>query len=58
MAHPGVPITTCHSYDINFKYRYVCVGPTPDVEGGGCGAEIGRHSKSIDITKKVVFFVG
>ncbi|CAN0552261.1 unnamed protein product, partial [Laminaria digitata] len=45
-AHPGVPVTTCHSYKINYKYRYVC-------QHGGCGAEIGRHSKSIDVAKQV-----
>ncbi|CAN0322866.1 unnamed protein product, partial [Scytosiphon promiscuus] len=25
-AHPGVPVTTCHSYSINYKYRYLQVG--------------------------------
>lgn len=56
-AHPGVPVTTCHSYEINYKYRYVCVGSSTADEGGGagggCGAEIGRHSKSIDVAKQV-----
>ncbi|CAM9929182.1 unnamed protein product, partial [Ectocarpus sp. 8 AP-2014] len=49
-AHPGVPITTCHSYAINYKYRYTCAG----LSGGrGCGAVIGRHSKSIDMARQV-----
>lgn len=73
-AHPGVPVTTCHNYEINFKYRYVCVGASSALAGGGgrevggevdgriceetmrargCGAEIGRHSKSIDVVKQV-----
>ncbi|CAN0260349.1 unnamed protein product, partial [Hapterophycus canaliculatus] len=61
VVHPGVPVTTCHSYAINYKYRYVCIGggsADGDVavgvrEGGGCGAEIGRHSKSIDVDRQV-----
>eukprot|EP00903_Cladosiphon_okamuranus_P019474 g17908.t1 len=61
-AHPGVPVTTCHTYTINYKYRYVCVGPNPLENGegrrpadagGGCGAEIGRHSKSINVQTQV-----
>lgn len=64
-AHPGVPITTCHSYAINYKYRYTCVGGSLaggvsgcDDEAGllggqGCGAVIGRHSKSIDVARQV-----
>lgn len=69
--HPGVPVSTCHSYEINYKYRYVCVGGGKGIEDlgrgymdedgvneetlrtRGCGAEIGRHSKSIDIAKMV-----
>ena len=86
-ALPGVPVTTCHSYKINYKYRYVCVGSSASVGGGlgvggggggseggsggggdgpgaaggqraGCGAEIGRHSKSIDVAKQVRNRVG
>ncbi|CBJ26687.1 conserved unknown protein [Ectocarpus siliculosus] len=65
-AHPGVPITTCHSYAINYKYRYTCVGASLAGGGGsgcddeaglsggrGCGAVIGRHSKSIDVARQV-----
>ncbi|CAM9703105.1 unnamed protein product [Ectocarpus fasciculatus] len=64
-AHPGVPITTCHSYAINYKYRYTCVGGSLADGGGGscddeaglsggrgCGAVIGRHSKSIDVARQ------
>lgn len=36
------PVRTCHGYEINTKYVYVCTG---------CGGKIGRHSKSIDVTK-------
>ncbi len=35
----GVEISTCHSYDIAFKYRWEC---------SGCGQTVGRHSKSFD----------
>lgn len=56
-AHPGVPVTTCHTYTINYKYRYVCVGASgdggPADAGRGCGAEIGRHSKSINVQTQV-----
>ena len=56
-AHPGVPVTTCHTYTINYKYRYVCVGANDDGgpadAGKGCGAEIGRHSKSINVQTQV-----
>lgn len=37
-------ITTCHDYDIRYKFNYECVG---------CGQTYGRHSRSIDINKKV-----
>ncbi|KAL2421361.1 hypothetical protein ABEF95_005500 [Exophiala dermatitidis] len=55
-----VQVTTKHSYVINHKYLWVCVG-RPDRTAvmdylnlgseGGCGAEYGRHSKSIDVEK-------
>jgi predicted nucleic acid-binding Zn ribbon protein len=38
-AYPDLPVTTCHDYEIAYKYRYQC---------GGCSATIGRHSKSLD----------
>jgi len=37
----GVEVTTKHKYEIEYKYLWMC-------EGEGCGAEFGRHSKSID----------
>jgi predicted SprT family Zn-dependent metalloprotease len=54
-----VQVTTKHSYAINHKYLWVCAGRdrsaamdflnlAPD---DGCGAEYGRHSKSIDPDK-------
>ena len=33
-------MSTCHSYDIFFKFRYGCVA---------CGNEFGRQSKSVDL---------
>jgi SprT-like zinc ribbon domain len=55
-----VEVTTKHSYEINHKYLWVCVGTPPNAardflnlgnEDDGCGAEYGRHSKSIDTAK-------
>ncbi|KAK4942495.1 hypothetical protein LTR10_017791 [Elasticomyces elasticus] len=54
-----VEVTTKHSYVINHKYLWVCVGreQTPAMnflninDEDGCGAEYGRHSKSIDPEK-------
>ncbi|CAM9282923.1 unnamed protein product [Chrysoparadoxa australica] len=43
-AFPRIEVTTCHSYEINYKYRWECTG---------CGGVLGRHSKSIDVTKQV-----
>ncbi|XP_002127453.2 uncharacterized protein LOC100181834 [Ciona intestinalis] len=43
--HPELPsIDRCHNYDIEYKYIYEC---------SRCKTTIGRHSKSIDTTKKV-----
>lgn len=42
--NPQLTITTCHDYEIRYKYKYVC---------RGCGQVYGRHSKSIDTSKKV-----
>ncbi|KAJ3299594.1 3-phosphoinositide dependent protein kinase-1 [Borealophlyctis nickersoniae] len=36
-----IEVTTCHSYEINYKFTYVC---TNDL----CGERYGRHSKSIN----------
>jgi SprT-like zinc ribbon domain len=47
LAHkrrPDVQVTTCHNYDIAYKYRYQCQG---------CSKTIGRHSKSVDTTRMV-----
>lgn len=43
----GVEVTTKHSYEISYKYAWICVG---DGESGlgGCGMEYERHSKSVD----------
>ena len=41
--HPELSkITTCHTYDIETKYKYQCEG---------CGVVFGRHTKSIDDSK-------
>lgn len=37
-------ITTCHEYNIRYKYNYICVD---------CKQCYGRHSKSIDTSQKV-----
>ncbi|KIW69660.1 hypothetical protein PV04_05524 [Phialophora macrospora] len=54
-----VEVTTKHSYAINHKYLWVCTGrPRTSAmdflkleDDEGCGAEYGRHSKSIDVEK-------
>jgi SprT-like family len=53
-------VTTKHTYVIDFKYVWVCVGrERSKVQeylgiGGdeGCGGEYGRHSRSIDVEKQ------
>ena len=55
-----VEVTTKHSYKIDHKYLWVCVGRERSkaaeflniAEDEGCGAEYGRHSKSIDTDKQ------
>ena len=60
----AVEVTTKHSYVINHKYLWICAGTAPVgsaqaaaraflalEDGTGCGAEYGRHSKSIDPKK-------
>ena len=42
---PQLSIATCHTYDIQYKFTYVCLGE-------GCGRRYGRHSKSIDVTRQ------
>lgn len=38
-------VETCHSYDIDFKFRWQC-------QTDHCGAIIGRHSKSINVERQ------
>ncbi|ORX67721.1 hypothetical protein K493DRAFT_5815 [Basidiobolus meristosporus CBS 931.73] len=40
-VYPDLNITTCHSYEIAYKYYFECVNPM-------CKKVYGRHSKSID----------
>ncbi|KXS17883.1 hypothetical protein M427DRAFT_96492, partial [Gonapodya prolifera JEL478] len=39
-AYPAIEVTTCHSYEIDYKFKYECTG---------CGKIYGRHSKSINV---------
>mmetsp|Transcript_10283 Transcript_10283/g.31440 ORF Transcript_10283/g.31440 Transcript_10283/m.31440 type:complete len:421 (-) Transcript_10283:396-1658(-) len=41
---PTLDITTCHQYEIDYKYRYECES---------CHHTYGRHSKSINVERKV-----
>lgn len=41
---PEVDVSTCHNYQIFYPHRWQC---------GTCYQEYGRHSKSIDVEKKV-----
>ena len=43
----GMKVTTCHSYDIFYKFRYGCVNLTDPLIL--CGYELGRQSKSVDL---------
>lgn len=56
-------VTTKHSYVVETKYLWVCTGRPKEKMGlaarmlelegeEGCGAEYGRHSKSIDVAKQ------
>lgn len=48
LTHPEIPvIARCHSYSISTKYTYQC---------SKCGYSIGRHSKSLDTSRKVCGF--
>ena len=40
--YPGMEVTTCHNYDIAYKYRWQCQV---------CQQEYGRHSNSIDVDR-------
>jgi predicted SprT family Zn-dependent metalloprotease len=41
---PHLEVSTCHQYEIHFAYQWQC---------SGCDQTYGRHSNSIDTTKKV-----
>ena len=46
--HPEIPpVTTKHSYEINYKYWWECT----NVAAGLCTVKIGRKSKSFDTDK-------
>ncbi|KIY02569.1 uncharacterized protein Z520_01034 [Fonsecaea multimorphosa CBS 102226] len=56
----NVQVTTKHNYAINHKYLWICVGRKEKTaamdflnldQDEGCGAEYGRHSKSVDVEK-------
>jgi len=40
-VYPRLDVRTCHNFEIEYKYRWECVG---------CKRVIGRHSKSIDVS--------
>ena len=44
-ALPGLDVSTCHSYDIAFKFNYACTT-------SWCGQQYGRHSDSINTGKQ------
>ena len=44
-ALPGLDVTTCHSYDIAFKFNYACTT-------AWCAQQYGRHSDSINTGKQ------
>ena len=44
-ACPGLDVAVCHSYDIAFAFRYAC-------QNADCGVVYGRHSASIDTSRK------
>lgn len=43
-AAPHLDVSTCHQYDIFYSYQWQCTG---------CRQNYGRHSNSIDVSKKV-----
>jgi predicted SprT family Zn-dependent metalloprotease len=65
LIYRAVEVTTKHSYVINHKYLWICAGQSPPLgsaqaaaraflaldDDPGCGAEYGRHSRSIDPDK-------
>ena len=49
-AERGVEVTTKHSFEIEYRYIWLCAGR--DGDESGCGLEYKRHSKSIDPTRQ------
>ncbi|KAJ1983948.1 hypothetical protein H4R34_000960 [Dimargaris verticillata] len=45
-VYPDIPVTTRHTYEIDYKYKYVC-------SNRQCSTVVGRHSKSIDTSRMV-----
>lgn len=45
-VRPDITVTTTHSYEIQYKYRWQCIMPL-------CGRIFGRHSASIDSERHV-----
>jgi predicted SprT family Zn-dependent metalloprotease len=48
-VYNDIPVTTCHTYDIHYKYIYECVK---------CKQQIKRQSKSIDLDRKICGVAG
>lgn len=44
-AYPDLNVSTCHTYDIHYKFRWQC-------SNDWCGRVYGRHSKSIDVDRQ------
>jgi predicted SprT family Zn-dependent metalloprotease len=42
---PNLEVSTCHNYEIFYKFRWKCSNEP-------CGIEFGRHSNSIDVSKQ------
>ena len=47
-AIPDISVTTTHNYEIDFKYKWVCVN-YPD----RCNVMVQRHSRSINVERQV-----
>lgn len=45
-VRPDLNITTCHSYEVHFAFRWQCTN-------AACRRIFKRHSNSIDVTKQV-----
>lgn len=44
-AYPDLNVSTCHTYDIHYKYRWKCTNDW-------CGRVYGRHSNSINTSRQ------